>query len=100
MKRLNYLDYLKGFIMFLVVYRHCIQYLSEEAGSNILFQELNAFNMPVFMIVSGFLFYRKLSEGRIIDIAKRQLKRLIIPCCTWGIISLSLDYVILGNWGG
>ena len=58
-----YLDIVKGFAIILVVYGHCIDYYSDEYISGNLFysDELHkiiySFHMPLFMLVSGYLFY-------------------------------------------
>lgn len=62
-KRNPFLDYTKAFAILLVVVGHCIQYgsgqnyLKEELFfDNILFKFIYSFHMPLFMLISGYLF--------------------------------------------
>lgn len=94
-KRIPSLDYVKGATIFLVVWMHVIQYCAGQTFENLLFTKVYSFHMPVFMVISGFLFYTKLSsEGMNIKVCgmlkllRKQFERLILPNCIWGVILL------------
>lgn len=67
-KRNSYLDIAKSLGIILVVIGHCIQYGSgslyfekELYFYNILFKFIYSFHMPLFMLISGYLFgYNKI----------------------------------------
>ena len=69
-----FIDILKGVAVFLMLWGHCIQYC--VAGSQIdffennVFQFIYSFHMPLFMLVSGYLFFFSFS--------KRGLKELLV----------------------
>ena len=90
-KRIYSLDYVKGSAIFLVVWLHVIQYLCGQTFENHLFTKVCSFHMPVFMIISGFLFYPKIKDTRakfdwddLISVIRKQFCRLILPNCYWG----------------
>ena len=98
-KRIPYLDYVKGATIFLVVWMHVIQYCAGQTFENVLFTKVYGFHMPIFMIISGFLFYTKLgSKGmnihvqEMLKLIRKQFERLIIPNCTWGGVILLLAF--------
>lgn len=57
-ERIDYIDFAKGFLMFLVILGHCIN------GENYLKNIIYAFHMPAFFIISGILFHYSLSIGK------------------------------------
>lgn len=82
--RLLELDQAKGVAIFLVIYTHCIQYICRGDGfNNIIYQGVYTFHMPLFMIISGYLFHSKMNvsiKGVIIS----QFKHLILPAVFLG----------------
>ena len=63
MKRSHYIDAIKGFLILLVIIGHCIQYGNgyiyrdnELYYNDFFFRSIYSFHMPMFMIVSGYLF--------------------------------------------
>jgi fucose 4-O-acetylase-like acetyltransferase len=97
-KRIAYLDYVKGVAIFLVVWLHCIQYLFGKTDESLIFTSVVSFHMPLFMIISGYLFYQKMVENAsVASVVKRQFCRLIIPTCSFGLISYALRYFQFGK---
>lgn len=69
-KRVREIDLIKGIAIFLVVFGHSIQYGSGsyflKSGlffQNNVFKVIYSFHMPLFMLVSGFLFYSSKDRG-------------------------------------
>lgn len=98
-KRIPSLDYVKGATIFLVVWMHVIQYCAGQTFENLLYAKVYCFHMPVFMIISGFLFYTKLgSKGmnkkvfNILKLIRKQFERLILPNCVLGGVILLLTF--------
>jgi fucose 4-O-acetylase-like acetyltransferase len=57
-KRVEFIDALKGFAIFLVIWGHTIQQF--DVDSNYLFAFIYSFHMPLFFIISGFFFQSSL----------------------------------------
>ncbi len=85
-KRMLYPDACKSFAIFLVTCSHCAQCLSGTTWTKFLGgSEIDiAFNMPLFMIVSGwFVNPLKLRNAKITDYVKKKVIRLVIPSIAW-----------------
>lgn len=68
-----YLNIVKGISVLLMMWGHCIQYCAKESFSvfeNSAFQFIYSFHMPLFMLLSGYLFF--------FSYQKRDLKNLLI----------------------
>ena len=95
-KRNHFLDLTKAFAIFLVVYGHCIQFGSGdiylEEGlfwKDIVFKYIYSFHMPLFMLISGYLFANGIDkDGKKIFINK--FKSLVVPILLWAIIPLAM----------
>lgn len=79
--RVEYIDALRGFIMFLVVYHHVAYWGMDDLdlGYNESFRK---FLMPTFFFISGWLFYtnnRSWDKMTILCIIKKKFMKLIIP---------------------
>lgn len=76
--RVNYIDYVKGFGILLLLLSH-----SMNAGSNYIGEWITSFNMPIFFIICGFLLYfrfgNNLSNVNILNVFKRRIRQLLIP---------------------
>lgn len=57
--RIEYIDAMRGFTMLLVVLAHCGTYCMDQYDGNIYFRICQAFRMPLFFFVSGFVFYKQ-----------------------------------------
>lgn len=95
-KRNAYIDLVKAFAIFLVVLGHCIQYgsgssfLNEKLFfENNLFKFLYSFHMPLFMLISGYLFANGINK-KAKDIIINKFKSLIIPIIMWALLPLAI----------
>jgi fucose 4-O-acetylase-like acetyltransferase len=88
--RNDYLDYLKGILILLVVYGHTIQFLvyqhSEEFWYDPAFKFIYIFHMPLFMGVSGFVSYGSMGRNTVFETIKKRFLQLIVPIFCWMII--------------
>lgn len=101
--RLLYIDNLKGILILLVVFGHCIQNALPDFDNNLLFRFIYSFHMPLFMFVSGFVSYK--NEYKRGSITKRFMQ-LVIPFLAWGIFgdlltgqTLTTDWLIQPDKG-
>lgn len=81
-----YIDVVRGFAIFLVVFGHCIQYGSEYSDSyfvNPVFKFIYSFHMPLFMLISGYLFYASVNKHSFKGVCIGKLRRIFIPLFVW-----------------
>ena len=95
MQRNNTLDLYKGLAITLVLIGHAIQATCNTLGldcfDNIVFKTIYTFHMPLFMLISGYLFYYSLQKSQnYIHIFKKRFVNFILP-----IITLSLSITVL-----
>lgn len=88
--RSGYLDFVKGIAIVLVALGHSVQYGSGEAfRGGVLFYEdglfrlIYTFHMPLFMLVSGYVFYWSVGRRTFRETARRQFRSLVVPCLCW-----------------
>lgn len=87
------IDIIKGIAILLVLIGHVIQYASgaeyQRVGAfydNVLFKFIYGFHMPLFMVVSGYLFYRTVCHKSPKDVIVSRLKTLIVPIFAFSLI--------------
>lgn len=91
--RIPAFDAVKSFAIFLVVWGHSIQYLMpHDFFHNPMFELIYAFHMPLFMMVSGFFAFSS-TKPPFIRMIKHKFIQLILPCISWGILSILLHTV-------
>lgn len=87
MKRNEYLDYLKGLLISLVVLGHTIQVSKTNFDDSFLFRVIYSFHMPFFFLVSGYLAFSQLEKKGISFLSfKRKVVMLLIPFIGWYLI--------------
>ena len=99
------IDILRGTAVLLMVWGHCIQFGSgsEYLQNNVFFQNnifkfIYTFHMPLFMVLSGYLFnntIERYSENGwgTCYILKNKLRSLVLPIVTFGVLSELLQIV-------
>ncbi|WP_378950765.1 acyltransferase family protein [Pelosinus sp. sgz500959] len=88
--RNQYIDTIKGITIILMVLGHCIQYgsggdyyLNAQYFENPLFKIIYSFHMPLFMLVSGYLFYYTMKKYSAKEVMKSRLTKVILPLFIW-----------------
>lgn len=101
-KRDVMLDVIKAFTIITVVVGHCIQYGSGADYfegrlffDNILFKILYSFHMPLFMIISGYLFAGSIHRGWKVNV-RRKFDSLVIPILAWSLLPFVIS--LIENW--
>ncbi len=103
-KRFEYIDALKGFAIFCVLWGHSIQYLKNGYNffSNPVFEFIYSFHMPLFFMVSGFFFRSSLKLNLKNFLYKKGIQLLlpgVISAVMFCIIELSLTGINdIDNW--
>lgn len=87
-QRIGYLDMVKGIVTILVVWGHAIQFGSSEANffENKLFIFIYSFHMPLFSMISGFLFSKSMKRKNFVENLKNKVIHIAIPAIVWGCI--------------
>lgn len=92
-ERDNFIDIVKSLGIILVVIGHCIQYGSGELYfkkelyfDNALFKYIYSFHMPLFMLISGYLFGYNKNMG--LSLIKKKALQMVIPIFVWSILPL------------
>lgn len=103
-KRNEFLDIIKGIAIIFVIIGHCIQYgsgsqfyLQELYFSNSLFKFIYSFHMPIFMIISGYLYYFTIKKYSTKTIIKSRANNLLIPIFTFTIIKYIIVKPYMNN---
>jgi len=89
--RIQYLDYIKAFAIFCVVWGHSIQHISRnDYFANPVFEFIYSFHMPLFVIISGYFFRSslKLTFGKLLV---KKFSQLILPIITWTFLICLFD---------
>lgn len=101
-KRDAYLDVVKGFAILSVVFGHCIQFgsgadfMQGEFFYNDVFRFIYSWHMPLFMLVSGYLFSFSLKRNDWRELIASRFKQLVLPMLSWAL----LITIVLCAFGG
>lgn len=97
--RNEFIDLLRGTAVLLMVLGHCVQFGSGNEYlqnhlfyQNFVFKFIYTFHMPLFMTISGYLFYstierNSITGGDIRLLVKKKFRSLILPIITFSILS-------------
>lgn len=99
------LDIIKGLAIFLVILGHCIQCGSGNGfcQSQLFFEDslyrfIYSFHMPLFMMISGFLYSKTLSGKPFLWTLKNRSQRLLLPIVAWATILMLPGFVRGGGF--
>jgi fucose 4-O-acetylase-like acetyltransferase len=86
-QRIEFIDALKGFAIFCVLWGHSLQYLRNEDDffHNQAFEFIYSFHMPLFFMISGF-FFRSSLKLNFKQFIKKKGLQLLLPCLVWAIL--------------
>jgi fucose 4-O-acetylase-like acetyltransferase len=101
LNRNELLDIIKGVAIILVVFGHCIQYGSGSEYlhrlvffDNTVFKVIYSFHMPLFMLVSGYLFNLSVCRHSFKNILLSRFTTLIIPIFVWSFLTIAIRSII------
>ena len=98
-ERIQWMDALKLFGIFLVIMGHCIQYLlSSVYYDEPIFRLIYSFHMPLFMTVSGFFSAHICGDTFKRFLAKKS-RQLLLPALSFDVIYCILSHYINGGGG-
>ena len=77
-----YWDVVKGTAIFLMLWGHCIQYCAlydVYYPEDMVFKTIYSFHMPVFMVVSGYLFFYSFRKRNLADLLEHRIRGMLQP---------------------
>ena len=92
MERNTKIDFLRASAIITVILGHCIQfgqgpvYYSGKCLEDYLFRFIYSFHMPLFMLLSGYLFYSTICRHSFAANILSRFKTLFIPIIMWNIV--------------
>lgn len=88
-KRDEALDYIKGVLIFLVVYGHSLYWMGGDIQKpfNFIIQIIYSFHMPLFVYLSGY-FFSPSKRNNVAETLHKKYKRLIIPHLFFNLIMI------------
>ncbi|MFL5742645.1 MAG: acyltransferase family protein [Flavisolibacter sp.] len=95
-KRLQWVDYLRGIAIILVVYRHALFGIERSKiaiptfleNANMIFY---SFRMPLFFILSGIFISRSLAKKTVKQLIGIKFENLLYPYLVWAFIQVTLQ---------
>lgn len=105
-ERNHYLDFVKGVAIILVVFGHSLQYGSgkvffteELYWENLIMKSIYSLHMPLFVVISGYLYYFSVKHHGEVESALIRVKQLFPVCGVWGILLWIARGIQNGKWG-
>lgn len=77
-----YWDVVKGAAIFLMLWGHCIQYCALYDvfyPEDIVYKTIYSFHMPIFMLVSGYLFFYSFRKRNMSDLLEHRIRGMLQP---------------------
>lgn len=85
MRRILYIDLLKLFAIYLVLWGHAIMHFQADYQQSYIFRAIYSFHMPLFMMLSGYFSVSSM-ELCARDFFTKKFRQLLLPCISWGIV--------------
>lgn len=86
------IDIIKGISIVLVLWGHMIQNLSsgDSYYNDWIFRTIYSFHMPLFALISGYLFYPSQQRRNFLEAVRSRVTGLLVPIMTW----TTLDWIL------
>ena len=103
--RRTYINLVRGAAIFLMLWGHCVQYCAGKQFDfyeNAAFKFIYSFHMPLFMLISGYLFFFSASKRSLPELIASRAKGLLHPilmCTVFNfLITMGLVYAVTGQF--
>lgn len=100
-QRNDYIDFIKGIVITLVVLGHCISIIeyhySDDVYLDKLFKLIYTFHMPILIAISGYYSYHSVNKKTLFSFTKTRFNQLIIPMLIWCIIQTIIILLSTNN---
>lgn len=97
-KERMFINILRGVAIFLMIWQHCVQHCIPDGidfFENYIVKFICSFHMPLFMLISGYLFYASLNKREFKEIINHRVKSLLHVAVVGGIFIWLLTDMIL-----
>lgn len=98
-KRNNFIDIIKGLTIFFMIWGHSIQFMMVDSNvnyfANPVYKFIYSFHMPLFMLVSGYLFYFSFNKRNLKTLVFHRGKSMLQPIIFCSIANYLLSYVLI-----
>lgn len=91
------LDVLKGIAVILMLLGHSIQISYGESDAffdNIVFKMIYSFHMPLFIMVSGYLFEKSIEKKNVKLLIFERCHSVLIPLISWNLLINGKDFIV------
>ncbi len=95
--RENRIDFIRGIAVFLMLWGHCIQHFSTQQTDfyeDHVFRFIYSFHMPLFMMISGYLFFESARKRNLKEIIEHKGKGILYPILMFSAINWFLSNFI------
>lgn len=97
--RISYIDQLKGLAIFLVVIGHIYIFcLKENMASSLFLKWLSYIEMPLFLMLSGFMAYKKDTPNLFYTLRKKVITLILPFICVGSIYSFMITNTLNALW--
>jgi len=94
-------DILRGLAVFFVLWGHSIQYFIAGSGTDFFedraFRFIYSFHMPLFALISGYLFSASGKKYSFPELLKNKARSLALPALVWGVILFLYQFFTEGS---
>ena len=100
-KERDYINFLRGIAIFLMLWGHSIQFASMgqfDYFENVVFKVIYSFHMPLFMMISGYLFYYSASKRNFQELFEYKGKSLMYSILMGSVLNLLLSTGVYRGW--
>ena len=97
LEKRQFLDFLRGFAIFLMLWGHSIQYCCGgqfDFFENSVFKIIYSFHMPFFMLISGYLFFFSAEKRETNELIEYKTKSLLYPILMCSIFNFIVTNLI------
>ncbi len=104
LRRNHFLDIAKGLAIFLMLWGHCIQYCVAYSDidffENIVFKAIYSFHMPLFMLISGYLFFYSFIKRGFKELLVYKTQALIQPIVFCTLLNCIITTLLIDDTPG
>ena len=102
MQRIKYIDFIRGFSIFLVVFAHTSFFFLTKERGYFIFDLIGIFFMPLFFIISGYVGHTGLKKIKnrtdLFALLWKKTQQLLIPFFCVGLTSVITTSIFNGNY--
>lgn len=96
----DFINLLRGLAIFLMLWGHCIQYCCGgqfDFFEDNVFKAIYSFHMPLFMVISGYLFHFSAQKRKLVELIQYKAKSLLYPILMGNVVNfvLILPFVLM-----